>query len=259
MWSVGGHSAKYCTYTMMDVNTQKVVDFEVISVSQVANSNAMEKKGFIDVLDNIVDREIQVEGVSTDAHPQITKHMRVNVTDMNHHLDPWHTCKNMFKKLKAAAKKKHCTKLEIWIPSIVNHFWWSIQTCEGDEAKLKERWLSVTKHVVNQHQWEGNVDFHKCEHGALAPEEERKKKWLKPGSPPHNELVKIANDTRFLKKLSLLTGNVHTTAIEVYHALYLKYLPKMTHFSHKAMVQGTKLVALDHNHNVGREQVNGFF
>ena len=39
-----GHCAKYCTYTLLDVDSKKVVDFKVVSVTEVANSNQMEKK-----------------------------------------------------------------------------------------------------------------------------------------------------------------------------------------------------------------------
>ena len=35
---------------MLDVEIEKVVDFKVVSVCEVKNSNAMEKKGFIETL-----------------------------------------------------------------------------------------------------------------------------------------------------------------------------------------------------------------
>ena len=65
-----GHSAKYGTYTMLDVSTNQVVDFKVVSVCEVKNSNAMEKKGFIDTLNNIEEAGVCVAGVSTDSHPK---------------------------------------------------------------------------------------------------------------------------------------------------------------------------------------------
>ena len=39
-----GHCAKYCTYTLLDVKSKKVVDFKVVSVTEVGNSNQMEKE-----------------------------------------------------------------------------------------------------------------------------------------------------------------------------------------------------------------------
>jgi len=72
-----GHSAKYGTYTMIDTDTDKVVDFEVIRVMEVKNSNAMEKEGFIRTLTRVEeDYGCKVYGISTDRHTQIKKYMR---------------------------------------------------------------------------------------------------------------------------------------------------------------------------------------
>lgn len=73
-----GHSAKYGTYTMLDVDSEKVVDFKVVSVCEVKNSNAMEKKEFIDTLNTIEEVGVRVAGVS---HPQIKKYMREDQKD----------------------------------------------------------------------------------------------------------------------------------------------------------------------------------
>lgn len=48
-----GHNAKYGTYTMIDQETDKIVDFNVVQVSEVNNSNAMEREGFKRCMDNI--------------------------------------------------------------------------------------------------------------------------------------------------------------------------------------------------------------
>ena len=40
------------------------------------NSNAMEKKGFIETLNTIEEAGVDVAGVSTNSHPQIKKYMR---------------------------------------------------------------------------------------------------------------------------------------------------------------------------------------
>ncbi len=45
-----GHCAKYCTYTFIDVESQKVADFKVISCTQVSSSNSMEIRGFKEAL-----------------------------------------------------------------------------------------------------------------------------------------------------------------------------------------------------------------
>ncbi|KAL9958117.1 hypothetical protein ACROYT_G035088 [Oculina patagonica] len=249
-----GHSAKYCTYTFIDFQSHKVVDFKVVSVGQVANSNVMEIKGFQDALFTVESQGIEVCVISTDRHSQISKEMRVNHPDKDHQYDPWHLAKSISKKLGSAANKRGCGELKPWIPSIINHLWWSATTCEGNPELLKEKWCSVIHHVTNRHEWPGNQHYHKCAHEPYTPEAFHRKKWLTPGSAAHNALVEVVKDKRLLKDMEHLTKCVHTTLLEVYHSMYLKYLPKQMHFTHECMSKGTMLAALDHNKNVNRPQ-----
>uniref|UniRef100_A0A672IZZ1 THAP-type domain-containing protein n=1 Tax=Salarias fasciatus TaxID=181472 RepID=A0A672IZZ1_SALFA len=250
-----GHSAKYCTYTFLDAQSSKVVDFNVVSVTEVKNSNAMELKGFKGTLKNIQDKEVRISTISTDRHPQIVKEMKVNNPDISHEFDPWHVAKGVSKKLTAEAKRKGCEDLGAWIPSIISHLWWSAQTCEEDAVLLKEKWVSVIHHVTNRHDWPGNRLYHRCAHEPLDEESQRNKLWMKSGTEAHTALVKIATDKRLLSDLDHLTKCVHTTTLEVYHSMYLKYLPKRTHFGYDVMVHASMLAALDHNNNVNRKQV----
>ena len=48
---------------------------------------------------------------------------------------------------------------------------------------------------------------------------------------------------------------VYSNLFQVYHSMYLKYLPKRTHFGYDVMVHASMLAALDHNNNANREQV----
>ena len=81
-------TSKYCTYTYLDVESQKVVEFDAVYVSQVANSYQMVKKGFGTTLGHIEGNGIKVDTISTDKHPQIKKDMRVNHADIDHQFHP---------------------------------------------------------------------------------------------------------------------------------------------------------------------------
>ena len=70
--------------------SDQVVDSKVVSACEVKNSNAMEKKGFIDTLNLLEEAGVHVAGVSTDSHPQIKWHMREEQKGKKHHSDPWH-------------------------------------------------------------------------------------------------------------------------------------------------------------------------
>lgn len=213
----------------------------------------MEKKGFVTTLGIIEADGITVEIISTDRQPQIKKDMRVNHAD----IDPWHLAKSVSKKLSAASKK---LVAQTWHHGFhqSSTMWWCAESCNKDAKILQERWLSVIHHVTNRHSWPGNKHFHQCDHHQPhSREQQRKKKWLKPGSAAHTALVNIVKDKLLLKDLLHLTQFAHTTALEVYHSMYPKYLPKLQHFTHDVMKVGAILAALEHNFNANRPQVSG--
>lgn len=103
-----GHSAKYCTYTLMESSSGMVVDTVVIPVTDAPNSNAMEKAGFIKAVETVLNENIKIDTISTDGHVQIRKMMRVDsrFNGIQHQFDPWHVAKEISKKLNKVSKKK---------------------------------------------------------------------------------------------------------------------------------------------------------
>ena len=125
--------------TLLDVISKEVADFKVVSVTEVANSNQMEKSGFIETLSHIDTNGIKMDTVSTDRHPQIKKEMRVNHGEIDQQFDPLHLAKSVSKKLATASKKSGCKALVPWIPSIVNHLWWSAESCNRDPDVIRQQ------------------------------------------------------------------------------------------------------------------------
>jgi len=82
-----------------------------------------------------------------------------------------------------------------WAPSIINHFYWSIQRCNGDSKELVERFVSCIHHVVNRHEFIGNETYHRCEHEEYTEDRE----WMEEGSPAHEELKQIVLNKVLLK------------------------------------------------------------
>ncbi|XP_057311946.1 uncharacterized protein LOC130649632 [Hydractinia symbiolongicarpus] len=251
-----GHSAKYCNYTFMETLTGKVIDTVVVPVTEVKNSNAMEKEGFVRILRQLQNNDVHVDVVATDKHTQIRKLMRVNpeFNTIKHQFDPWHVAKNINKKINKIAKKKSHESLLEWVPSIVNHFWWSVTTANGDADLIYEKFQSIIYHTINKHEWPGCKKFKRCEHEPLTKEEQKSKNWLLEGSPAHQYLVSMVRDKSFKNDLKYLTDVVHTTNVEVFNNLLLKYIPKQYHFQHDHMVMGAYLAALDNNFNCQRTQ-----
>ena len=249
-----GHNAKYDTNTMIDQQTDKIVDFHVVQVTEVNNSNAMEREGFKRCMNHIQDHGGQIEVVATDRHVGIRADMKRNFPEIDHQFDVWHLTKTITKKLTEKSKKKDCGDLSPWIKSISNHLWWCAETCEGNKELLREKWISIVHHTADIHSWDSKDIYHECPHPPIPPDEARKKRWLQPGSAAHDALREVVFDKKLLKDIQLLSLCCHTGNLEVYHSVQTRYIPKRQHFSYKGMVARTQLAALDHNANTGRQQ-----
>ena len=249
-----GHCAKYGTYTLMDDDTGDVVAFNVVQVSEVTSSNAMEKEGFSRCIEMLESKNVTISRIATDRHVSISSSMNKDHPTINHQYDVWHLSKWVVKKLTNKAKQKGCEELSPWIQSIANHLWWSAATCNGSVDLLREKWKSVLNHTTNKHNWSGNTHFHKCSHRRISSSEAKRICWLKPGTPAHVALEEVVLNTKLLKDLAKLTDFCHTGRLEVYHSMMLKYCSKREHFSYQGMVARTQLAALDNNANTGRNQ-----
>ena len=67
-----GHNAKYGTYSVMEVTTEKIVDFSLVQVSEVANSNAMEKEGLKRCLEFLERNGQVIDLLATDRYLTLT-------------------------------------------------------------------------------------------------------------------------------------------------------------------------------------------
>ncbi|KAK3107625.1 hypothetical protein FSP39_018614 [Pinctada imbricata] len=249
-----GFSAKYGTYTLLDQETGKIVDFDVIHVNEVNNkSTNMEKEGMKRSLERVISKA-SVCVLATDRHVQIGYSLRTEFPEITHQYDVWHVSKSISKKLNAKSKIKGCEDLKMWIQAIINHFWWSVSTCNGNPDLLKEKWISVIHHCVDIHSWNSCDLFHACAHAPIPPEVSKNKQWLKRLSKCHEQLKVVVLDKFLLRSLEKLTLFCHTGELEVYHSMMLKYCPKKQHFSYEGMVARTQLAALDHNNGTERDQ-----
>ncbi|KAK1906064.1 putative chemoreceptor glutamine deamidase CheD 1 [Dissostichus eleginoides] len=232
-----GHSAKYGTYSLMDVDTGLIVDFVVLNKADpsVKNSNAMEPMGLKQCLSNMKKWNISINILTTDRHKTVRKILRVEFPEMTHQFDLWHFCKSIIKKIiNACGKKKAFAPLLGWLQSISNHFWWCAESCQGNVEILKEKWDSILYHTANIHVWNDKKLFHACEHPPLG-EEHRSKSWLSVGSPAHDALTKVVKNQQIIADLKYCALYCHTGHLEVYHSLINKYVPKRQHFSYEGM------------------------
>ncbi|KAF1382169.1 hypothetical protein PFLUV_G00161660 [Perca fluviatilis] len=86
-----GHSAKYGSYTMMDVQTNEIADIQLVQSSEVGGSSYMEEEGLIRTLDLLHGSGVKLDCILTDRHPQIPKSLRE--PKITHPYDVWHVAK----------------------------------------------------------------------------------------------------------------------------------------------------------------------
>ncbi|XP_063909811.1 uncharacterized protein LOC135127297 [Zophobas morio] len=246
-----GFCAKYATYSIMDLNTTKVIDFMVIQKGMVTGD--LEKAACDKILHKLIHEDLKISVFLSDRHRGIRHLLRTKYSELNHQFDVWHMAKNLAKKIKTVEKK--APLLAAWKSSIVNHLWWAAQTCGGDPDLLIEKFLSVLHHICNIHSWEGNR-FTACQHEPIAEEDAIDVAWLSPKSNDFTMLKSIVDNKQFLCDLRHVNLYCHTGALESYHNERLKYLPKRSHFSYDGMVLRGMLAILDHNFNVSKDVVS---
>ena len=74
------------------------------------------------------------------------------------------------------------------------------------------------------------------------------------GSDAQKPIVSVFKDKKFKCDCKYLTEAIHTTNVEVFNNIILKYLPKQYHFEYDLVVMGTYLAPLDNNFNSEKEQ-----
>ncbi|XP_028392995.1 uncharacterized protein LOC114517456 [Dendronephthya gigantea] len=247
---------QYCTYSLADTNDRAILQMNVVDVREAAGkSNNMERIGFERGMDTLLASPIVMKEVVTDGHIEIAALMKreEKYKEVTHQNDVWHGAKNIAKKITTAAKSKDNADLTLWAPSIRNHFWYCSKTCANDSKNLKDKWIGILHHVVDEHAWvlEEGVNGGKCEHDPLN-ESERKKPWLKKESSAHKALAKIILDTRFLNTLVYYVNFRLTGFLESFHNVILMYAPKRHAYSYSVYQARNRLAALDFNHHRGR-------
>ncbi|XP_077094058.1 uncharacterized protein LOC143746181 [Siphateles boraxobius] len=152
----------------------------------------------------------------------------------------------------ALSKGKGLQDVGLWRKSVVNHLYWSATTStSGEEAVAK--WRSVANHIHSIHSHE-NTLFPSRLHEPLAGDQTRH--WLKPSTAACEKFTSILLSPRLLKDMLKTSPEYHTSGIECFHSLILKFSAKNVVFSFKGMLCRLQLAAMHYNENAGRSQAS---
>ncbi|XP_055958272.1 uncharacterized protein LOC126827962 [Patella vulgata] len=236
-----GHTAKYGSYSLMDLESGIVLDVQLIQVTEVNDSYAMEKEGLIRGLEALKGKGVQATDLTTDRHCSVRKHMRTMEPDINHWFDVWHVAKGVYKKLILLSKKKGCEQIEEWAQSISNHLYWAAASSDGDGDLVEAKWKSITNHVANLHDGHGEL-YQRCQHEHLDR------------SKAHKLLKECLLKKSFMKDIQKLSPAEQTSKLESYHKVVCQFAPKFQHFFYDAMNARLLLAAMHNNENCVRQQ-----
>ncbi|XP_021342022.1 uncharacterized protein LOC110454168 isoform X2 [Mizuhopecten yessoensis] len=131
-----GFSAKYGSYSLMDLNTNEVLDVQLVQSNEVKSSTHMELEGLKRGLEQLNEDDIQVDTLVTDRHVMVKKYMREEQSNTKHYFDVWHMAKGVTKKLEGCAKKRDCEAIRPWIKSAGNHMYWTAMTSGSRPHKM---------------------------------------------------------------------------------------------------------------------------
>nr|XP_022300078.1 uncharacterized protein LOC111108462 [Crassostrea virginica] len=243
-----GHTAKYLSYTLMDLKTNEILDTQLVQKNEVRNSYAMELEGLQRGLARIAEEELQISHLVTDRHSRIKKFMREVHPEIIHWFDCWHIAKGIFKKLEAASKKKHCEIVGDWSRSISNHTYWCAMSSGGNGELVSQKWYSILNHVCNVHEGHG-AEFPRCEHGDLGD-----RLWIRRDSKAYEELERVVKGRHLLTDIRKMSPAEQTSGLEAFHKVLCHFAPKFVHFFHAQMEARLHLAVLHFNENSTRQQ-----
>ncbi|XP_012712054.2 uncharacterized protein LOC105920934 [Fundulus heteroclitus] len=241
-----GHSAKYGSYTLMNLESNKVIDIQLVKSNEVGGSNNMEKEGLKRCLDLLRRKDVEVDYIVTDRHPQVQKFLREQ--KIQHFYDAWHVEKGLTKKLTKIGKEKDCELVQKWVRSIRNHIYWTATSSTSGPEKLA-KWQSLVNHIQDVHTHDHPL-FPQCLHPE--PASEKKKKWLQPGSKALYKVEKVLLNRRVLKDVEKLSSNHRTSAVEAFHNVIHRFAPKNVVFPYTGMLSRLYLAAMHFNENSDR-------
>ncbi|XP_077063253.1 uncharacterized protein LOC143715388 isoform X3 [Siphateles boraxobius] len=242
------HSAKFGSYTIMHMETNKILDLQLVQSNEVGGSYHMEKEGLKRCLDKLESNGLAVDYIVTDRHPQIQKYLRDrNITQF---YDVWHFEKGLSKKLHKLSQMKDCEVLKKWLHSIRNHVYWSAVSSESGPEKVA-KWNSLHNHIQNVHVHDNHL-FPKCEHPDKVSRDPTK--WFQPGSIVLHKVEKLLYNKRVLKDIEKLSHHFQTSSLEAFHSRILRFAPKNVIFPFIEMLCRLYLAAMHYNENGNHEQ-----
>ena len=214
------HSAKYGTYTMINQLSNKTADFQIVQVSKVTSSNAIEREGFKRCMENIHDRGATVKVVATDHHVSIWYDMKKNFPHLQHQFDVWHVAKMIPKKSQKRPRGKNVVNFSPGSSQSLTIFGGVQTLVRGIRLSYVRSGspLSPTQ-PTSTHGTVPTCIMNVPTHPSLGRRQGQSSGFAL--VPLH---MRVGFDKTLLEDIEQLTLNCHTGTLEVYHSLQVAAL-----------------------------------
>ncbi|KAF1380251.1 hypothetical protein PFLUV_G00184890 [Perca fluviatilis] len=201
----------------MDVQTNEIVDIQLVQSNEVGGSSYMEKEGLIRSLDLLHGSGVKLDCIITDPHPQIQKFLRER--KITHYYDVWHVAKGLSKKLEQLGK---------------------------DKEKIAQKHSKPPVLVCHKLRLRNREAFPKCLHPLTASKDHSK--CFQPGTSALNRI------DRYLTDVGKLSHHFQTSTVESFHSVIQRFAPKNIIFPFIGMLCRLYLAAMHFNENAERPQ-----
>ncbi|XP_057206770.1 uncharacterized protein LOC130564597 [Triplophysa rosa] len=243
-----GHSAKYGSYTIMDLKSNIILDIQLVQSNEVAGNYHVEKEGLKRSLKFLEAHGVRLECIVTDRHPQIQHFLReCKITQF---YDVWHLEKGLSKKLEQIGRDKDCQVVKKWQRSIKNHVYWTAASSKTAEERVA-KWTSMVNHIQDIHSHDDPA-YPQCEHEIRASKD--RSKWFQQGTKALHTVQKLLTNKRMLKDVEKLSPHFQTSSLEAFHSVILRFAPKNVVYPYLGMLCRLYLASMHFNENSNRPQ-----
>ncbi|KAM7290454.1 hypothetical protein ISCGN_027080 [Ixodes scapularis] len=136
-----GHSAKYGTYTVVDVLMNKVLHVETVQSNETKGSWAMELKGLKKTLVICEANGLTVRGIMTDRLSMIKSFLAKFYPQIWHMFDCWHVAK--------AGKLKSLVGLQDCVQATLKHLYWCAEQAMARRTRSSPSGLPCPETVTH--------------------------------------------------------------------------------------------------------------
>uniref|UniRef100_A0A3Q3B4V4 THAP-type domain-containing protein n=1 Tax=Kryptolebias marmoratus TaxID=37003 RepID=A0A3Q3B4V4_KRYMA len=213
-----GHSAKYGSYSLMDLSTGEVLTTHLVQCNEVQSRAAMELEGLKRGIGFLQRHGLSVAELTSGRHVQVCKWLRTEMPNIRHRFD--------VRRVSKVSKKPQCASVGRWARSISNHLCWTAASSGGDADMAVQKWTSVARHICNIHEGHGDIPNVGLLHCVLT------------GSSAQKELEAVVLSSRLLKDVPQLSPAEETSCLEEFHNVCAARYAKQKHVAHTFVSPG---------------------